>query len=262
MAYRTSAALLAAIFSVAATAGIATAQETPAAEAPAVAADAAPAAADAAAPAADAAAPTADAAAPAAGAPAAAAPGVAPEGTEPQVGQAYARDTFGDWTLRCVKTPDNKDPCELYQLLKDKDGGAVAETSVLPMSQDVAAVVTFVAPLETDLQAGLGMQIDANKAARYPFMLCAPVGCISRIGMTDAEIAALKKGKAASVSVLPFGARPEQMVSLNLSLTGFTAGYDAMIEANKDIAIPGAPSQTQGSAPAGTPAPAAAAPAN
>lgn len=211
MANRTSAALIAAIFAIAGPASGAMAQETPA--------------------------PAAEAPAPAAPAPA---PAEAPANGEPKVGQPYAKETHGDWTLRCMKTEDGKDPCELYQLLKDKDGNAVAETSILPMSGKVQAVITFVAPLETDLQAGLGLQIDSAKMARYPFMLCAPVGCISRIGMTDAELAPLKKGSKATVSVAPFGAPKDQPVNLSLSLSGLTKGLDALIAANKDVAQPAA----------------------
>lgn len=245
MANRTSAALLAAIFTIAGAAGaMAQTSETPAPAAPAAAAPATTPA-----PAAEPAAPAASAPAATTEAPAATATAPAANG-EPQVGQTYAKSTQGDWTLRCMKTQNGKDPCELYQLLKDKDGASVAEASVLPMTGQVAAVITFVSPLETDLQAGLGLQIDQGKAARYPFMLCAPVGCISRIGLTDAEMAPMKKGNTASVTLLPFGAPKDQMVSLNLSLKGFTAGMDALVAANKDVPQPG---------PAAVPAPAPAA---
>lgn len=223
MAYRTTAAVFAAFLTVTSSTGAVFAQDAATAEAPAAPAAETP-------------------AAEAPATPAPAAPVSAPaNAADAQVGQAYPRETFGDWMLRCIKSPDGKDPCELYQLLKDADGGAVAEASVLPMKEQVAAVVTFVAPLETDLQAGLGLAIDANKPARFPFMLCAQVGCISRVGMSQAEIDTLKRGKEAKVTLLPFGAQPEQMVSLKLSLSGFTAGFDALLEANKDIVIPGAP---------------------
>lgn len=252
MANRTSAALLAAIFTIAGTAGaMAQTSETPAPAAPAAEAPATAPAAPAAAPAPAAEAPAATPEAPAApAAPAAAANG------EPQVGQTYAKSTQGDWTLRCMKTQDGKDPCELYQLLKDKNGASVAEASVLPMTGQVSAVITFVSPLETDLQAGLGLQIDAGKASRYPFMLCAPVGCISRIGLTDAELAPMKKGNAATVTLLPFGAPKDQLVSLNLSLKGFTAGLDALVAANKDVPQPAA---AGGAVPVPAPVPAPAA---
>ncbi len=267
MVNRTSNALLAAIFTIASGAGMAFAQATtetaPAAEAPAAAA---PAEATPAAPAAEAPATPAPAAeAPAATAPAAAAPAAAPapaaiptSAADAQVGQTYVRATHGDWALRCIKTPDGKDPCELYQLLKDADGGAVAEASVVPVEGKVAAIVTFVAPLETDLQHGLQLQIDSNKAMAYPFMVCAQIGCISRVGLTEAELGALKRGKAGNVSLRPFGAPEDQQVKLNLSLTGFTAGFDAVTAAMKELAAAtpaaGASAAAPAAAPAATPA--------
>ena len=210
MANRTSAALIAALFTLAGSAGIATAQTATETPAPAAAAPATPAEAPAAAPAVP---------------------------TEPQVGQPYAKETHGDWTLRCMKTETGADPCELYQLLKDAENSPVAEASVIPMSGGkVEAVVTFVAPLETDLSLGLGLQVDAAQEARYPFMLCARIGCISRIGLEAAQLDPLKRGKAATISVLPFGAPKEEMVKLPLSLAGFTAGMTALVEANKNVA--------------------------
>lgn len=229
MAKRTSAAFIAALFTLAGSAGIATAQtatETPApaAEAPATAAEA-----------------------PAAATPAAETP-AAP--AEPQLGQPYARETHGDWTLRCMKTESGADPCELYQLLKDAEDSPVAEASVIPMSGGkVEAVITFVAPLETDLSLGLGLQVDAGEDARYPFMLCARVGCISRIGLEAAQLDPLKRGKAATVSVLPFGVPKEEMVKLPLSLSGFTAGMNALVEANKAAAAANPAAHTEAPSP-------------
>ena len=224
MAKQTSIAFIAALFTLAGGVGIATAQTaatspeqpaaTPAAEAPAAPAPAAT--------------------APAAAAPAAAAPATP---AAPQIGQPYAKETHGDWTLRCMKTETGADPCELYQLLKDAENSPVAEASVIPMSGGkVEAVITFVAPLETDLSLGLGLQVDAAQEARYPFMLCARIGCISRIGLEPAQLDPLKRGKSATISVLPFGAPKEEMVKLPLSLAGFTAGMTALVEANKNVA--------------------------
>ena len=151
-----------------------------------------------------------------------------------QVGASYNKSTHDDWLLRCLKTQDGKDPCELYQLLKDQAGKSVAEVSVIPFTGEAAAIINFVAPLETDLQAGLGLQIDAGKNNAYPFLVCAPVGCVSRIGLTEAELGRFKNGNKATVSLLPFGADPKaNLVKLDLSLKGFTAGFNALQEVVK-----------------------------
>ena len=164
-----------------------------------------------------------------------AAPAAAPAAAgEDQVGSYYTKSTHGDWLLRCLKTADGKDPCELYQLLKDQGEKPVAEVSVIPFTGKAAAIVNFVAPLETDLQGGIGLQIDAAKEHRYPFLVCAPIGCVSRVGMTEAELAGMKKGSKSTVSLLPFGADPaKDLVKLDMSLKGFTAGFTALQDAVK-----------------------------
>ncbi len=46
------------------------------------------------------------------------------------IGQTYVRDNYQDWQLRCIKTTDGNDPCQLYQLLVDGDGNSVAEINL------------------------------------------------------------------------------------------------------------------------------------
>lgn len=203
-----------------------------------------------------------DAPAAAASSEASAAPApAAPADGEPKVGQSYVKESFGDWQMRCIKTQDNKDPCELYQLLKDAQGGAVAEASLVPVTGEVAAIVTYVAPLETDLQQGLRLKIDNNPEQGYPFMVCAQIGCISRVGLTAADLNSYKRGNSGSISLHPFGAPKEQSVKLTLSLKGFTAGVDAVQKAMAELdgAAPAVGTATP--APAAPAAPAAAAPA-
>ena len=175
-------------------------------------------------------------AAPAGEAAAEAAPDAAPgaaaapaDNGEPQVGQYYAKSTNNDWTTRCLKADQGKDPCELYQLLQDDEGNSVAELTVIPLTNgEVAAGATVVAPLETDLIQGLGFAVGTAEPNGYPFSFCAPVGCVSRLGFTEAEVTAMKRGSSATISLLPFGGDRENPVRLTVSLSGFTAAFDAL----------------------------------
>lgn len=166
---------------------------------------------------------------PAATAPAATAEPAAPADAEPKAGSYYVKSTEQDWTMRCIKADQGQDPCELYQLMKDAEGNSVAELTLIPLTNgNVAAGATLVAPLETDLIEGLGFAVDGAKPHGYPFSFCAPVGCVSRMGFTAAELAGLKRGNKATVTLLPFGGDPKKPVQLNLSLAGFTAAYDEL----------------------------------
>lgn len=154
-----------------------------------------------------------------------------------QPGQAYARETFGDWQMRCLKTPLEADPCELFQELKNQQGTAISQVTFSAVeAKDVTAIATVMMPLETDLLQGLTMQIDSGKEQKIPFATCVPMGCMARIALTDADLTLFKRGNAASMSVLPFLAPAEAKETVALSLKGFTAGMDAVTAQNKKAA--------------------------
>ena len=150
-----------------------------------------------------------------------------PEG--PQVGDTYTREEFTDWQLRCIKEESGDDPCQLYQLLRDETGNAVAEINIfaLPAGQEAAAGATLVTPLETLLTQQVRLAIDSGEAKRYPFSFCTQIGCISRLGFTAEEVAGLRRGVSATVTIVP-AAAPTDTVSLSMSLAGFTAGFAAV----------------------------------
>ena len=148
---------------------------------------------------------------------------------EEGIGQSYVAEVFTDWELRCVKTEDGKDPCQLYQLLRDQGGNAVAEFNLFALPAGGQAVVgaNVITPLETLLTASLRMAVDGGQAKRYPYSFCSQIGCFARIGLTEEEVALFRRGAAANVTIVP-AAAPNDTVVLKLSLSGFTAGLNAL----------------------------------
>jgi invasion protein IalB len=145
----------------------------------------------------------------------------------------YAAATFNAWEQRCIRSDNGADPCQMYQLLKDKDGTSVAEFTMfgLPEGNEAAAGATFVAPLETLLTSGVTLQIDGGTPKAYPFQFCAPVGCVVRLGFTAEEVEAMKRGNEIKALIVPFVAQ-DARVDLVISLDGFTKAFDAVNEAN------------------------------
>lgn len=145
-------------------------------------------------------------------------------------GQPYVAETHGDWSLRCMRVAEGEaEPCQLYQLLEDSEGNAVAEVTVLPLAAEAqaAAGVTVVVPLETLLIEQLSLSIDGGQTARYPFSFCNRAGCVARFGLSDQQLGAFKGGRAGRLRIVP-AAAPEQEVRLDMSLSGFTAGFKAV----------------------------------
>jgi invasion protein IalB len=176
------------------------------------------------------------------------------DGGEPQVGQPYVREVFGDWELRCLRTESGADPCQLYQLLLDEDGNAVAEISMFPLGDGGAAVAgaEIVAPLMTLLTEDLTLSVDGTAARRYPFSFCNAAGCVARVGFTAEEVNQFRRGNAGQLSIVPAVA-PDQTVDLAISLSGFTAGYqasEAAVAAAREAAAAQDAAPVEGAAPA------------
>ncbi|TNF59129.1 MAG: invasion associated locus B family protein [Rhodobacteraceae bacterium] len=156
-----------------------------------------------------------------------------PEG--PQLGERYAKEQSGDWTLACIKTEAETDPCSLLQLLKDENGNTLGEISLFRLEGGGQAVAggTIIVPLETLLTAQVSIAVDGGQGKRYNYSFCTQLGCVAQIGFTEADIEAFRRGNSARVTIVPAPA-PDQQVVLNMSLSGFTAGYDMVdvVQAN------------------------------
>ncbi|SHJ20050.1 invasion associated locus B family protein [Wenxinia saemankumensis] len=156
-----------------------------------------------------------------------------------QPGAPYTRAEYGDWLQRCLRVEEGPEPCTIYQLLEDEEGNPVAEVGLFPVTEgEAAAGANIVAPMETLLPAGLRISIDGSEPRTYPFTFCSargfsPLlssGCLARIGFDQATVDQMKRGARATVTIVPALA-PDQTVALNMSLTGFTAAFEAGNEA-------------------------------
>jgi invasion protein IalB len=147
---------------------------------------------------------------------------------EAVVGEAYGR-IEGDWRVLCQKTLSGDDPCRMGQLLRDTAGNPVIEVEVTRFQGENApdAVMIINTPVGTILTEGVTLTIDASKPAKVPFFYCDGQVCVSRVNLRDADATAFKRGNVTKVSIVPV-TNPGQTVSVDMSLTGFTAAYDSL----------------------------------
>ena len=138
-------------------------------------------------------------------------------------------ETSGDWVLECTKAGPEPRPCRLYQLMEDDAGNPVAEITLYKLATPAGGAVagaTIVVPLETMLTAQLTVAVDGANAKRYPFAFCNQIGCFSRIGLSQEDIEGYKAGTTADMIIVP-AAAPDQIVKVNMSLSGFTKAFDS-----------------------------------
>ncbi len=142
--------------------------------------------------------------------------------TEPE----FTTEVFGDWELRC--TADNSE-CFLYQLVTNEAGDPVSEITViaLPPGGEAVTGATVVTPLGTLLTAGVRFRVDGGEIRQYPFSWCLRSGCFARFGFDANGLAGLKNGNVAHMILAAIDI-PDQPINLQVSLKGFTAGYNAL----------------------------------
>lgn len=150
-----------------------------------------------------------------------------PAETYQQPGVPSLRATYGDWEVRCVTDTD----CVMTQLHRRSQQTADAVFTVIKpqkLSNDdgqaIEAFAEIVVPLGVYLPGGLGLKVDDQPAKAAPFERCIEEGCVVRAPISPAMLSNLKAGATANIVI--FGG-PERPVSIPMSLTGFTAAFDA-----------------------------------
>lgn len=145
----------------------------------------------------------------------------------PNIGQPYIAERIGDWSMRCIRSKSGQDPCELFQLLVNSDGNPLSEIIVFPLPQGQAAIAgaTIIVPLKTLLTARMTISFDSKTTKSYPYSFCTEIGCMARIGLTEEDISLMKAGNQSVIKIRHMDA-PNKPLNINLSLTGFTAGYN------------------------------------
>lgn len=136
--------------------------------------------------------------------------------------------TIGDWQVSCAAGAD----CAMAQIGNDNSGTPILEMVVrkleAPLEADgrtAIAVVDFITPLGVVLTSGLELKIDSGNGEAAPFQICTEQGCLVREPVDQGLIDRLKKGNAATVSVV---AANQGDVTANISLSGFTKAYNSL----------------------------------
>jgi invasion protein IalB len=150
---------------------------------------------------------------------------------QPDEEESYIKETFEDWQLKCFRTGGDEDLCQMYQLLTEEGGNPVAEFSLYKLANagNVVAGATIAAPLGTLLSEEIKLSVDGGRSKSYAFSFCTMGGCFARIGLTEPEVEALKRGVTATLEIVPAQA-PDQTVTIEASLSGFTDAYEAASE--------------------------------
>ena len=136
---------------------------------------------------------------------------------------------FQEWILRCGKSLQGPEVCEMQQQRADKEGRTVMAVAVgtVPGSSDLGLLIIL--PLGIALPPGVSLQVDGGAEVPLVVDRCERQGCRIEMLIKPDLMTRLKGGREAKVffeADNPQGER--QRLGVPISLLGFTAALSEL----------------------------------
>ena len=134
---------------------------------------------------------------------------------------------FGDWKVKCEQAADDTRVCHIFQRVTMKESNQQLLNMAVGYgrTEDHQAIALFTLPLGIALPPGVAFRIEEGEPQKVPFTVCTQDGCRAALKLSDAMIAALKKGNNAT---LTFATLEPKGFNIPISLKGFTKGFDSL----------------------------------
>jgi invasion protein IalB len=127
------------------------------------------------------------------------------------------------WFKVCQKQ-DDSDVCSVRNILTANTGQLITAVAIVSATGKVnRKFIQVSVPPARLIPPGVLMQIDGGKGLKLDYGICMPDLCIAEVPMTDAVIAALKKGNEVVFTSVNFQRAPNP---IKFSLNGFTGIFD------------------------------------
>ncbi|HEX4027521.1 MAG TPA: invasion associated locus B family protein [Rhizomicrobium sp.] len=143
--------------------------------------------------------------------------------------------TVGDWQVRCFGV-QNQNPCDqFWQQVDPRTGQRMAAVSIAYAPNLDRHLVVIIVPLGVSIPKGLTVQTDSYTSPLMHYRMCSREGCFVQMADNSLVEALAKSGPDAKLNV---AGDDGKVVSLPLSLKGFSGAHDEMVSDAKARAKP------------------------
>ncbi len=128
------------------------------------------------------------------------------------------------WAVQCGEDPKTKRKfCRMQQSLRfKKTGQRLLAVVIQPQIIEPKIAILLSLPHGLYLPAGAAFKIDDGKETRMIIETCDVEGCYASGGLSDKQVAAMKKGNKLRVAFMANNKKP---INIPVDLSGFTAAY-------------------------------------
>lgn len=128
------------------------------------------------------------------------------------------------WAVQCGEDPKTKRKfCRMQQSLRfKKTGQRLLAVVIQPQIIEPKIAILLSLPHGLYLPAGAAFKIDDGKETRMIIETCDVEGCYASGGLSEEQVAAMKKGNKLRVAFMANNKKP---INIPVDLSGFTAAY-------------------------------------
>lgn len=137
---------------------------------------------------------------------------------------------FQDWNLRCGRSEQGPEVCEIWQLRTDSEGRTIMAVAVGTAPGTANPVLLIILPLGISLPPGVTLAVDGGAETPLQVERCERQGCRIEMLVEPDLLNRLKNGREAKVffeALDPEGQM--QRLGVPISLLGFTAALNELV---------------------------------
>ena len=143
---------------------------------------------------------------------------------EPVIGAEEAAPPPASWATRCVSSARSEPvDCSISQRAVTQQGQLVGAVTIRVARESGDLLMIVTAPLGLYIPAGVSFNIDGAASQPLQLRTCERGGCIADVAINADTFAAMRNGQKLN---LVFQNGPQRVVTLPMSLIGFTAAID------------------------------------
>lgn len=138
-----------------------------------------------------------------------------------------------EWFKVCSTQGENEICNTQYTMIADTRQLITAINLIDVKGKVNQKVIQAVVPTGRVIPAGVQMKVDEEKPQTLNYSVCFADRCIAEAELTDALVAAMKRGKQVTVTSINF---QRQANPIPITLSGFTQAYDGAPKAEPELA--------------------------
>lgn len=147
-----------------------------------------------------------------------------PQTPEPVIGAEEAAPPPASWATRCVSTARSEPvDCSISQRAVTQQGQLVGAVTIRVARESGNLLMIVTAPLGLYIPAGVAYNIDGGASQPLQLRTCERGGCIADVAISAETLTAMRNGQKLNIV---FQNGPQRVVTLPMSLIGFTAAID------------------------------------